>query len=160
TSRDSAALRQALPSLVSSIFGGNRARTGPTQCHDITVYPEIGLAGGACEGYGLLLDISDRANPVRTGAVADSNFSYSPAATVTNDGSEVRCTEEWGGGSQPKGRACAPKECGADAISTLQNRRREFQSHYKRPAAQTEQENCAAHNGSLIPMPGRDIRVQ
>ncbi|HLV27241.1 MAG TPA: hypothetical protein VKZ41_13110 [Gemmatimonadales bacterium] len=160
TSRDSAALRQALPSLVSSIFGGNRARTGPTQCHDITVYPEIGLAGGACEGYGLLLDISDPANPVRIGAVADSNFSYWHSATFSNDGSKVIFTDEWGGGSQPKCRASDPKEWGADAIFTLQNRRMEFQSYYKLPAAQTEQENCVAHNGSLIPIPGRDIMVQ
>ena len=28
------------------------------------------------------------------------------------------------------------------------------------PAAQTESENCVAHNGSIIPVPGRDIMVQ
>jgi hypothetical protein len=28
------------------------------------------------------------------------------------------------------------------------------------PAAQTDSENCVAHNGSLIPVPGRDIEVQ
>src|SRR5690606_7471136 len=123
-------------------------------------YPEIGLAGGACEGYGLLLDISDPANPVRIGAVADSNFSYWHSATFSNDGSKVIFTDEWGGGSQPKCRASDPKEWGADAIFTLQNRRMEFQSYYKLPAAQTEQENCVAHNGSLIPIPGRDIMVQ
>ena len=35
-----------------------------------------------------------------------------------------------------------------------------FQSYYKMPAPQTAQENCVAHNGSLIPIPGRDVMVQ
>jgi hypothetical protein len=160
TSADSAALRQALPSIMANVFGGNRPRTGPTQCHDITVYPEIGLAGGACEGYGLLLDISDPANPVRIGAVADSNFSYWHSATFSNDGSKIIFTDEWGGGSAPKCRDSDPKEWGANAVFTLQNRQMQFQSYYKMPAAQTPQENCVAHNGSLVPIPGRDIMAQ
>lgn len=160
TSQDSATLRRELPAMIAGIFGGARERTGPTQCHDITVYPEIGLAGGACEGYGLLLDISDPANPTRIGAVADSNFSYWHSATFSNDGSKVIFTDEWGGGGQPKCRASDPKEWGANAIFTLQNRQMVFESYYKLPAAQTEQENCVAHNGSLVPIPGRDIMVQ
>src|SRR5690606_25363223 len=133
---------------------------GPTQCHDITLYPEIGLAGGACEGYGLLLDISDPVNPRRIDAVADSNFAYWHSATFSNDGSKVVFTDEWGGGGQPKCRETDPMEWGANAIFTINGSKMEFQSYYKMPAPQTEQENCVAHNGSLIPIPGRDIMVQ
>jgi hypothetical protein len=136
------------------------AGRGPTQCHDITVYPAIGLAGGACGGYGLLLDISDAANPTRIGAVADSNFSFWHSATFSNDGSKILFTDEWGGGSAPRCRATDKYEWGANAIFTLTNRQMEFKSYYKMPAAQTSQENCVAHNGSLVPIPGRDVMVQ
>jgi hypothetical protein len=161
TSADSAALRAALPGMLARRFpSGNRERTGPTQCHDITVFPAIGLAGGACEGYGLLLDIRDPAHPVRIGAAADSNFSYWHSATFNNDGTKVLFTDEWGGGTQPKCRVTDRKEWGADALFTLVNGKMEFQSYYKLPAPQTSQENCVAHNGSLIPIPGRDIMAQ
>ncbi|MFW6078854.1 MAG: LVIVD repeat-containing protein, partial [Gemmatimonadota bacterium] len=136
-------------------------RPGPSQCHDITLYPEIDLAGGACGGYGLLLDISDPVNPVRIDAVADSNFSYWHSATFSNDGSKVVFTDEWGGGGQPKCREGDPKEWGANAIFTIDDDgRMEFQSYYKLPAPQTNLENCVAHNGSLIPIPGREVMVQ
>jgi hypothetical protein len=164
TAADSAALRTALPALVERMVGGPQEgagpRPGPTQCHDITVYPAIGLAGGACEGYGLLLDISDPVNPVRIGAVADSNFSYWHSATFNNDGSKILFTDEWGGGGGAKCRATDRKEWGANAIFTLSNRQMQFQSYYKLPAPQTAQENCVAHNGSLIPIPGRDVMAQ
>ncbi len=162
TSADSAALRAALPAIMAVRSGerpgGNRA--GPTQCHDITVYPAIGLAGGACGGYGLLLDIRNPASPVRIGAVADSNFSFWHSATFNNDGTKVLFTDEWGGGTQPKCRATDKKEWGADALFTLKDGKMEFMSYYKMPAAQTSYENCVAHNGSLIPIPGRDVFVQ
>jgi len=135
-------------------------RTGPTQCHDITVYPAIGLAGGACGGYGLLLDISNAANPVRIGAVADSNFSFWHSATFSNDGSKILFTDEWGGGSAPRCRVTDKYEWGANAIFTLVNHQMVFKSYYKMPAPQTVQENCVAHNGSLVPIPGRDVMVQ
>jgi hypothetical protein len=138
----------------------NQKPTGPDQCHDITVYPAIGLAGGACGGYGLLLDISDPAHPVRIDAVSDSNFSYWHSATFNNDGTKLLFSDEWGGGGQPKCRATDNKDWGADAIFTLADRKLKFQSYYKMPAAQTAQENCVAHNGSLIPIPGRDVMVQ
>jgi hypothetical protein len=138
----------------------SRRRTGPTQCHDITVYPAIGLAGGACGGYGLLLDIRDVANPKRIGAVADSNFSFWHSATFNNDGSKILFTDEWGGGSQPRCRATDNYEWGANAIFTLADNRMTFKSYYKMPAPQTPYENCVAHNGSLVPIPGRDIMVQ
>jgi hypothetical protein len=140
--------------------GAPRPRTGPTQCHDITVYPAIGLAGGACGGYGLLLDIRDAAHPSRIGAVADSNFSFWHSATFNNDGSKILFSDEWGGGSAPRCRATDKHEWGADAIFTLRNRTMTFQSYYKMPAPQTTTENCVAHNGSLIPIPGRDVMVQ
>jgi hypothetical protein len=133
---------------------------GPTQCHDITVYPAIGLAGGACAGYGLLLDIRNPANPRRIGAVADSNFSFWHSATFSNDGSKVLFSDEWGGGTAPRCRVTDKPEWGANAIFTLRDNQLTFQSYYKMPAAQTSFENCVAHNGSLIPVPGRDIMVQ
>jgi hypothetical protein len=135
-------------------------RAGPTQCHDITVFPGIGLAGGACGGYGLLLDIRDPANPKRIGAVADSNFSFWHSATFSNDGSKILFTDEWGGGSAPRCRTTDKYEWGADAIFTVANNQMTFKSYYKMPAAQTSFENCVAHNGSLIPIPGRDVMVQ
>ncbi|MEO6777848.1 MAG: DUF4398 domain-containing protein [Gemmatimonadaceae bacterium] len=164
TAADSAALRTALPGIIARMLGpsGNSTgpKPGPTQCHDITVYPAIGLAGGACEGYGLLLDIRDPAHPVRLDAVADSNFSYWHSATFSNDGSKILFSDEWGGGGQPKCRASDPRDWGADAIFTVANGKMQFQSYYKLPAPQTPEENCVAHNGSLIPIPGRDVMVQ
>jgi hypothetical protein len=137
------------------------AQRGPTQCHDITVYPFMGLAGGACAGYGLLLDIRDVAHPRRIAAVADSNFSFWHSATFSNDGSKVLFSDEWGGGSQPRCRATDKHEWGADAIFTISpDDKMTFKSYYKMSAPQTSQENCVAHNGSLIPIPGRDVMVQ
>jgi len=160
TAADSAALRTALPDIIQRQFGGGGPRTGPTQCHDITVYPAIGLAGGACGGYGLLLDIRDPAHPVRIAAVADSNFSYWHSATFSNDGSKMLFSDEWGGGGQAKCRSTDPRQWGADAIFTRTGSNLSFQSYYKLPAPQTQAENCVAHNGSLIPIPGRDVMVQ
>ncbi|HYW31494.1 MAG TPA: hypothetical protein VE869_08315 [Gemmatimonas sp.] len=137
-----------------------RAERGPTQCHDITVYPAIGLAGGACSGYGVLLDIRDVANPRRIDAVADTNFAAWHSATFSNDGSKVLFSDEWGGGTQPRCRATDNPIWGADAIFDLRDGKMVFRKYYKMPAAQTALENCVAHNGSLIPVPGRDIMVQ
>ena len=165
TGADSAALRAAIPGIIAKMMGGGAAaqngpRPGPDQCHDITVYPALGLAGGACGGYGLLLDISNPANPVRLDAAADTNFSYWHSATFNNDGTKILFSDEWGGGGAPKCRASDPKEWGADAIFTIENRKLKFHSYYKLPAPQTDKENCVAHNGSLIPIPGRDVMVQ
>jgi len=164
TAADSTMLRERLPDIVAQMMGGpdggDGPEPGPTQCHDITVYPEIGLAGGACEGYGLILDIRDPLNPMRTAAVADSNFAYWHSATFNNDGSKVLFTDEWGGGGQPKCRASDPMEWGANAIFAVENGNMAFKSYNKLPAPQTSAENCVAHNGSLIPVPGRDIMVQ
>ena len=160
TGADSAALRAAIPDMIARMTGSGGPKTGPTQCHDITVYPAIGLAGGACGGYGLLLDIRDPANPKRIGAVSDSNFSFWHSATFNNDGTKILFTDEWGGGGQPRCRATDKPEWGADAIFTLSGNTMTFKSYYKLPAAQTAFENCVAHNGSLIPIPGRDVMVQ
>ena len=133
-------------------------------CHDITAYPEIGLAAGACEGNGLLIDITDPANPERIDFVADENFAYWHSATFNNDGDTVVFTDELGGGA---GAVCQPTndpETGADAIYTIEGegseRTLEFASYYKIPQVQSDTENCVAHNGSLLPVPGRDILVQ
>jgi hypothetical protein len=131
-----------------------------TQCHDITVYPSVGLAGGACAGMGLLLDIHDTPNPRRIAAYADSNFSFWHSATFSNDGSMMLFSDEWGGGGAAYCRAGDPRNWGADAIFKIVNGQMIFQSYYKLPAPQTQLENCVAHNGSLIPIPGRTIMVQ
>jgi len=164
TPADTAALRTGLQGIVDRIVNpptrGTGPRPGPTQCHDITVYPAIGLAGGACGGYGLLLDIRDVANPKRIGAVADSNFSFWHSATFNNDGTKILFTDEWGGGLQPRCRPTDKPEWGANAIFTLAGTTMAFKSYFKLPAPQTANENCVAHNGTLIPIPGRDIMVQ
>jgi hypothetical protein len=134
--------------------------TGPVQCHDITVYPAIHRAGGACGGYGLLLDIRDVVNPTRIAAVADSNFAYWHSATFNNDGTKILFTDEWGGGSHARCRPTDKPEWGADAIFAIVDDQMTFESYYKLPAPQTPYENCVAHNGSLIPIPGRDVMVQ
>jgi hypothetical protein len=151
----------ARPMTHTDTGSGLREGRTSTQCHDITAYPEIGLAGGACGGYGHLLDIRDVANPSRITAVSDPNFSFWHSATFSNDGSKVLFTDEWGGGSQPRCRATDKYEWGANAIFSIENNNQlVFKSYYKMPAAQTPFENCVAHNGSLIPVPGRDIMVQ
>ncbi len=164
TAADSTALREYINEMVAQMMGaaggGDGPAPGPTQCHDITVYPAIGLAGGACVGYGLLLDITDPANPTRLQAVADSNFAIWHSATFNNDGTAILFTDEWGGGGAPKCRADDPVEWGANAIFTIEDGEMVFQSYYKLPAPQTSLENCVAHNGSLIPIPGRDIMIQ
>ncbi len=131
------------------------------QCHDITVYPAVGLAAGACSGNGILLDIRDPANPKRVAEVTDPNFAYFHSATFSNDGKKVIYTDEWGGGTQPRCRANDPTKWGGDAIFNITaDNKLQLGGYYKLPAPQTETENCVAHNGSLIPVPGRDIAVQ
>ena len=160
TAADSLALREALPAIIDEMMGITHGPpTGPTQCHDITLYPAIGLGGGACEGYGFLIDIRDPVNPKRLTEVADSNFSYWHSATFNNAGTTILFSDEWGGGVGAKCRASDPKD-GADAIFTIDDQDMEFRSYYKLPAPQTSQEACVAHNGSLIPIPGRDVMVQ
>ena len=129
-------------------------------CHDITAYPEIGLAAGACSGNGILLDISDPVNPVRVDEVIDTGFAYWHSATFNNDGTKVLFTDEWGGGGRPRCRASDPRNWGADAIYDIVDGELQFRSYFKLPAPQSDQENCVAHNGSLVPVPGRDIFVQ
>jgi hypothetical protein len=145
--------------------GGNHGEGTQTsritnQCHDITVYSQMGLAAGACSGNGILLDISDPQNPKRLDHVIDKSFAYWHSATFNNDGTKVVFTDEWGGGSRPRCRATDPLTWGADAIFDIVDRKLVFKGYYKMPAAQSEQENCVAHNGSLLPIPGRDIMVQ
>ena len=141
--------------------GPETQRTSETnQCHDITTFPGIGLAAGACSGNGILLDISDPSNPERLDQVIDPGFAYWHSATFNNDGTKVIFTDEWGGGGRPRCRALDPLDWGADAFYDIVDGKLEFRSHYKMPAPQTDTENCVAHNGSLIPVPGRDIFVQ
>ena len=141
--------------------GEDTQSTRPTdRCHDITAYPEIGLALGACSGNGILLDITNPAEPERVDEVVDPNFAFWHSATFNNDGSTVIFTDEWGGGTSPRCRAEDRYEWGANTIFTLSGGQMRHASYYKMPAEQTETENCVAHNGSLVPVPGRDIKVQ
>jgi hypothetical protein len=130
------------------------------QCHDITVYSAIGLAAGACSGNGILLDVKDPVHPKRLDAVNDPNYSYWHSASFSNDGTKVMFTDEWGGGLGARCRATDPNRWGADALFTLKDDKLGLASYYKMPAAQGDSKNCVAHNGSLIPVPGRDIEVQ
>jgi hypothetical protein len=130
------------------------------QCHDITAYPEIGLAAGACAGNGILLDIKDPAHPKRIDAVNDKNYAYWHSASFSNDGKKVVFTDEWGGGMGARCRENDPNVWGADAIFGLNNNKLTFGNYYKLPAAQGDTENCVAHNGSLVPVPGRDLKIQ
>ena len=143
--------------------GGTHGKDKPAdtnQCHDITVYSAIGLAAGACSGNGILLDIKDPVHPKRMDAVNDPNYSYWHSASFSNDGSKVLFTDEWGGGLGARCRPNDPNKWGADAIFTLKDNKLSMASYYKLPAAQPDSSNCVAHNGSLIPVPGRDILVQ
>jgi hypothetical protein len=146
--------------------GGTHGPNGPqkpsdtNQCHDITVYSAIGLAAGACSGNGILLDIKDPVHPKRVDAVNDPNYSYWHSASFSNDGKKVVFTDEWGGGLGARCQANDPNKWGADALFHLKDNKLSFASYYKMPAAQGDSENCVAHNGSLVPVPGRDIEVQ
>ena len=141
--------------------GKNTQRTSQTnQCHDITVFPEAGIAAGACSGNGIIFDISDPRKPKRIDEVIDPGFAYWHSATFNNDGSKVIFTDEWGGGGRPRCMAHDPKTWGADAIYDIVDGKLEYRGGFKLPAPQSEQENCVAHNGSVIPVPGRDIFLQ
>lgn len=146
--------------------GGTHGKKGPEkpsdtdQCHDITVYSAIGLAAGACSGNGIVLDVKDPVHPKRVDAVNDPNYSYWHSASFSNDGNKVVFTDEWGGGLGARCRENDPNKWGADAIFNLKDDKLTFANYYKLPAAQGDTENCVAHNGSLVPVPGRDIEVQ
>ena len=141
--------------------GDDTQDTEPTdQCHDITVFPSANIAAGACSGNGILFDITDPYNPKRLDVVSDVGFAYWHSATFNNDGTKVIFTDEWGGGGRARCRAWDPLDWGADAIYDIVDNKLEFKSHYKMPAPQLETENCVAHNGSIIPIPDRDIFVQ
>jgi hypothetical protein len=147
--------------LMNAPIHGQGMATATRGCHDITVYSWLGIAGGACSGNGILLDISDVVHPKRLDAVADSNYAFWHSANFSNDGKTVLFTDEWGGGGQPRCRASDPMAWGADAIFTITpDKKLKLDAYYKMPAPQTDKENCVAHNGSMIPIPGRNIEVQ
>jgi len=139
---------------------GTQETSDTNQCHDITVFPSLNLAAGACSGNGIIMDISDPYNPQRIDDVTDTGFAYWHSATFNNDGTKVLFTDEWGGGGRPRCQAGDPMNWGANAIYEVVNGKLEFRSNYKLPAPQSSKENCVAHNGSIIPVPGRDIFVQ
>ena len=150
----------AVAGLTNAPVHGKGDPSPTDQCHDITVYSAIGLAAGACSGNGILLDIKDPANPKRVDAVNDSNYAYWHSASFSNDGKKVVFTDEWGGGLGARCRENDPNKWGADAVFHLKDSKLTFAGYYNMPAAQGTSENCVAHNGSLVPVPGRDIEVQ
>jgi len=151
---------------VAGLWRGGRAglasqNTAQTnQCHDITVFPEIGLAGGACSGNGILLDIADPEHPTRVSDIFDPDMAYWHSATFNNAGTSVVFTDEWGGGIGARCRAQDPATWGANMVATIENRTLTARSFHKLPSAQGSTENCVAHNGNIIPVPGRDLMVQ
>jgi len=141
--------------------GDNTQTTSETnQCHDITVFPEANIAAGACSGNGIIFDITDPLKPKRIDAVTDPGFAYWHSATFNNEGTKVLFTDEWGGGGRPRCLAHDPKNWGADVFYDIEEGKLEYKGRFKLPAPQSEQENCVAHNGSVVPVPGRDIFVQ
>lgn len=142
----------------AGVASQNTAQTN--QCHDITVYPAIGLAGGACSGNGILLDISDPEHPARVSDIFDPDMAYWHSATFNNAGTSVVFTDEWGGGIGARCRAEDPATWGANMVATIENRTLTGRSFHKLPSAQGATENCVAHNGNIIPVPGRDLMVQ
>jgi hypothetical protein len=151
---------RALPGVDSAMMA-EMAAAGPRNCHDVTAYPAVGLLAGACASHGLLVDISNPERPVRLDAAADTNFSLWHTAVFSNDGKKVVFTDEWGGGTSPNCQATHPLEMGGNTTLTI-GPDRKFRQHayFKIPTAQSAQENCVSHNGSLVPVPGRDIMVQ
>ncbi|WP_233510794.1 LVIVD repeat-containing protein [Actinomadura craniellae] len=136
-----------------------------TGCHDLTVYPDEDLMAGACMGDGALFDIS---NPVKPKTIAtvrdDKNFAFWHSATFNSKANKIVFTDELGGGGTATCNTTIGKKKGADAIYDIvghgNKRRLEFRSYYKISRANADTENCVAHNGSLIPVKGKDIMVQ
>ena len=137
---------------------------GTAGCSDITVFPDEGLAAGACMGEGVLIDISDPVDPYVITSVTDSNFAFWQSATFTNDGSRVVFTDELGGGSGATCNEAVGPMRGANAIYDIvgegDDRELVFRSYFKIDRHQQNTENCVAHNGSILPVRGRDIMVQ
>jgi hypothetical protein len=150
-----------IDALKNAPIHGQGEATATRGCHDITVYQWLGVAGGACSGNGILMDIKDPVHPTRLDAVSDPNYAFWHSANFSNDGKTVLFTDEWGGGGQPRCRISDPMRWGADAIFSIEpDKKLKLDAYYKMPAPQTDKENCVAHNGSIIPVPGRDILVQ
>ena len=151
---------------IAGLWRGGRAgvasqRTSQTNhCHDITIYPELKLAAGACSGNGILLDISDPENPSRISDLFDPDMAYWHSATFNNAGDRIVFTDEWGGGTSARCRAEDPTTWGANLIADLKDGKLEGRNFFKIPTVQGNTENCVAHNGSLVPVPGRDLMIQ
>jgi hypothetical protein len=146
-------------------YEGSPGKSATSGCHDITVYAEKDLAAGACMGDGVLIDISDRKYPEVIATVRDTtNFAFWHSATFNNDATKVVFTDELGGGGAATCTEAIGPNRGANAIYDIKGngdrRKLEFRSYYKIPRINTANENCVAHNGSLIPVEGRDIMVQ
>ena len=128
----------------------------------IFILPGRNLAAGACMGDGIILDIKDPVNPKVIDRVSDTtNFAFWHSATFNNKGTKVVFTDELGGGGAATCNANIGPTRGANAIYELSSDNKlTFASYFKIPRHQYDTENCVAHNGSLVPLPGRDVMVQ
>jgi hypothetical protein len=136
-----------------------------TGCHDITVLPEKDLAAGACMGDGILFSIEDPENPKIIDQVQDNvNFAFWHSATFNLKADKVVFTDELGGGGAATCNAEIGPNRGADGIYDIvgkgDKRKLVFRSYFKIDRHQADVEACVAHNGSLIPVKGKDLMVQ
>lgn len=136
-----------------------------TGCHDITVLPSKDLAAGACMGDGILFSIKDPEHPKVIDQVQDNvNFAFWHSATFNQKADKVVFTDELGGGGAATCNAAIGPNRGADGIYDIvgkgDKRKLVFKSYFKIPRYQADTEVCVAHNGSLIPVKGKDIMVQ
>jgi len=109
------------------------------------------------------VDITNPEKPVRITAIRDTNnFQGRHTAAFSNDGKKLIVTNEWGGGTSPMCQKDNMMEMGGNTIFSVSADKKTLTQHayYKLPVAQSAQENCVAHNGSPLPVPGRDVYVQ
>ncbi|MBL0940374.1 MAG: hypothetical protein IBJ03_15875 [Gemmatimonadaceae bacterium] len=135
---------------------------GPRNCHDVTAYPEMNMLLASCSTHSILVDIKNPEKPFRINAMMDTNnFQGRHTAAFSNDAKKLIQTEEWGGGTGPMCQASSMQQLGGNTIISLDAQKRQTQrAYFKLPSAQAAEENCVAHNGGIIPVPGRDLYVQ
>ena len=136
--------------------------TTPRNCHDVTSYPAMNMLLASCQTHSILVDITNPEKPIRINALVDTNnYQGRHTAAFSNDGTKLIQTEEWGGGTGPMCQASSMKELGGNTIITLDGKKKQTQrAYFKLGSAQSAEENCVAHNGGIIPVPGRDLYVQ
>jgi hypothetical protein len=108
-------------------------------CHDIQVYPKIGLAAAACASVGQLWDISDPANPKTSDplwVVDEPDVDFYHSGAFTWDGKVVIFGDEAleGNCSGPQGQIWFHEGATGDTLGSFQI-----------PRVQGENDYCSAH---------------